>query len=248
MTSQDKLIKQGIKYTDKLFTEVINRINQRVRASDTLEDFLVQYYKAFPDKGNPLISLGYDKEMLDIILSETNNHKFSKPAQKELVRITINDRVGELITDVGEDVKNSVREIVREGYDNSVSDVEIAENISNRVGVIKNKRALAIARTEIARTATISDYVINRERGARGWYVECRNTACPVCKKAWHKSWIEEVDDTFTPSDTSAGGKGWMGDRVFSMDDTGMLPPLHPNCRCVVYFTFDEPNVNVSKK
>jgi hypothetical protein len=125
---------------------------------------------------------------------------------------------------------------VKDGYDNNLSQDEIAANISNRIGVIKNKRARAIARTEIARTATISDYVINKERGATGFYVECRNTACPVCKNAWHRGWSEESDGSFAPSDTSAGGKGWIGDRIFSMSDTKMLPPIHPNCSCVPYF------------
>jgi len=230
MPSQDKLIKQGIKYTDKLFDEITKRLEKGVKASDSLEAFLDKYHKAFPDKGNPLISLGYDKTMIDLILSETNNHRFSRPAQKELVRVTVEEKVGELIRDVGEDIKDSVRDIVRDGYNRNLSQDEIALNISNRVSAIKCKRARAIARTEIARTATVSDYVINRERGANGWYVECRNTACPVCKDRWHKSWTPENDDSFTPSDTSAGGKGWIGDRIFSMNDTGSLPPVHPNC------------------
>ena len=245
MPSQQKLIKAGIKYTDALFAEISKRLEKGVKASDSLEDFLDKYHKAFPDKGNPLISLGYDKRMLDLILSETNNHRFSRPAQKELVRVTVEEKVGELIVDVGEDIKDSVRDIVREGYDRNLSDDKIAENISSKVSSIKGKRARAIARTEIARTATISDYVINRERGATGWYVECRNTACPVCKDRWHKSWTPENDDSFEPSDTSAGGKGWIGDRIFSMEDTGRLPPVHPSCRCVVYYTSEEPNVSV---
>ena len=245
MTSQQKLIKQGIKYTDKLFDEISKRVEKGVRQADTLEEFLVTYHKAFPEKGNPLISLGYDKTMIDLILSETNNHRFSRPSQKELVRVTVEEKVGELIVDVGDDVTESVRSIVKDGYDNNLSQDEIAANISNRIGVIKNKRARAIARTEIARTATISDYVINKERGATGFYVECRNTACPVCKNAWHRGWSEESDGSFAPSDTSAGGKGWIGDRIFSMNDTSMLPPIHPNCRCVVYYTTEEPNVKL---
>ena len=40
MPSQQKLIKQGIKYTDKLFQEIINRLTQGVKYSDTLESFL----------------------------------------------------------------------------------------------------------------------------------------------------------------------------------------------------------------
>lgn len=240
MPSQQKLIKQGIKYTDSLFDEIRKRLEKGVRASDTLEDFLVKYNEAFPDKGNPVISLGYDAKMLDLILKETNNHKFSRPAQKELVRVTIENQVGDLIVDVGEDIRQSVRDIVQEGYNNNLSQDEIAENISNRVSVIKNKRARAIARTEIARTATISDYVINRERGATHFYVECRNTACPICKEAWHNNWSKANDETFKPNDSSAGGKGWIGDRVYSMNNTQMLPPIHVNCRCVPYFISED--------
>ena len=236
MVSQDKLIKQGIKYTDSLFDEITKRLQQGVRASDTLEAFLEKYNKAFPEKDNPLIALGYDKEMLKIILSETNNHKFTRPAQKELVRVVIENNVADMITDVGEDIRESVRDIVRDGYNNNLSQDEIAENISSKVSSIKGRRAKAIARTEIARAATVSDYVINRERGAQYFYVECRNTACPICKAAWHKGWTENNDDSYRPSDTSAGGKGWIGDKVYSIASTNMLPPLHPNCRCVAYF------------
>ena len=227
MPSQNKLIKQGLKYTDSLFDEIDKRLKQGVRASDTLEAFLDKYHKAFPDNPNPLIALSYDTEMLKLILSETNNHKFSR-------------RVGELIRDVGEDIRESVRDIVRDGYDNNLSQDEIALNISSKVSSIKGRRAKAIARTEIARTATISDYVINAERGATHFYVECRNTACPICKEAWHKHWSKSNDDSFTPSDSSAGGKGWIGDRVYSMSDTMMLPPIHPNCRCVPYFISED--------
>ena len=239
MPSQNKLIKQGLKYTDSLFDEINKRLEQGVRASDTLEAFLDKYYKAFPD-GNPLLALGYDAEMVKLILSETNNHKFSRPAQKELVRVTIENQVGELIRDVGEDIRESVRDIVRDGYNDNLSQDEIAVNLTDKVSSIKGRRAKAIARTEIARTATISDYVINAERGATHFYVECRNTACPVCKEAWHKHWSKSNDESFNPHETSAGGKGWIGDRVYSMSDTMMLPPVHPNCRCVAYFISED--------
>jgi len=234
LPSQEKLIKQGIKYTDSLFDEIISRLEKGVKSSDTLEAFL----EATKDytTNNPLVTSGYDKKMLELILQETNNHKFSRPAQKELARVTIENYVGEKIVDVGDDVKESVREIVKDGYNQNLSQDEIAANISNRVSVIKNKRARAIARTEVARTATVSDYIINKERGATHWYVECRNTACPICKQAWHNGWTEANDGSFTPSDTSAGGKGWIGDKVYPMTDTASLPPIHPNCRCVVYF------------
>ena len=237
MVSQNKLIKEGIRYTDALFEEISKRLEQGVRSSDTLEEFL-EKTKEYT-KANPLATSEYDKTMLNLILSETNNHKFSRPAQKELVRVTIEEKVGEKIHDVGEDIKDSVRDIVKHGYNNNLPQEKIAEDISNRVSSIKNRRARAIARTEIARAATVSDYIINKERGATGWYVECRNTACPICKKAWHKKWTPENDDSFNPSDKTAGGNGWVGDKIYSMEDTKSLPPVHPNCRCVVYYIAD---------
>lgn len=238
MVDQDKLIKKGIKYTDTLFDGISKRVESGVRTSDTLEAFLNKT-KGYTEN-NPLVTSGYDKEMLKIILEETNNHKFSRPSQKELVRVTIENQVGELIKDVGDDLKDTVRQIVKTGYNENWSQDKIAEEISDNILTLRNKRARTIARTEIARTATISDYIINKEMGATHFYVECRNTACPICKEAWHKHWKPENDDSFTPKETTAGGKGWVGDNKFSMTDTKMLPPIHPNCRCVPYFISDE--------
>jgi len=211
MPSQDKLIKQGILLTDTTFDEIIKRLQNGVKTSDTLEAFLSKHKEVIVD--NPLVAIGYKDKLTEIILQETNNHKFSRPAQKELTRLTIENRVGDLITNVGDDIKQDVRDIVSDGYNNNLSQNEIANNISDSISKIKNTRARVIARTEIARTATASDYVINRERGATHFKVDCRESCCPVCAERYN----------------------W-GKNEFSIDDVGMLPPLHPNCRCYAMF------------
>ncbi len=215
MPSQSKLIKQGIYLTDIVFDEIIQRVEKGVKASDTLEHFLSKYkeYTNGNGENNPLVINGYKEKMIDIIIKETNNHKFSRPSQKELVRVTIENRVGDLIVDVGDDIKNSVRDIIKEGYNNNLSQDEIAENLTHRVNVIKNTRARTIARTEIARTATASDYVINKERGATHFTVDCRDTCCGICARDYNWGKIE-----------------------YTIDQVEMLPPRHPNCRCVAYF------------
>lgn len=223
MVSQDKLIKTGIKYTDALFDEIIRRLEQGILTSDTLEEFLEKTREH--TSANPLVSSGYDSTMLNLILSETNNYKFSRPAQKQLARITIENYVGDLIRNVGEDIKNDVRDIVKEGYDNNLPQDEIAKNITEKVTSIKNTRARALARTEIARTATISDYIINYERGATGYTVDCRNTACDVCRREY-----------LTNPDIEVSTRGIDGDIMYDINDTSHLPPLHPNCRCVPIF------------
>lgn len=216
MVSETKLIKQGIKYSDALFKEIDNRLRKGIMQSDTLEEFL-EKTKEYTTN-NPLHTTGYNGTMLSIILAETNNHKFSRPAQKELTRVTIEQEVGKLITNVGEDIKTDVRDIVKDGYNKGLSQQEIADNISKRIETINNTRAKTIARTGIARVATISDYIIAKERGATNYVVECRSTRCDICKADYcNKSPIG-------------------GDVEFDIDDVDMLPPRHPNCRCHAAF------------
>lgn len=215
MVSQDKLIKQGIYLTDNVFDIIIKRLKKGVKSSDTLEAFINQTRDY--TMNNPLVVNEYKDKLISIIVKETNNHRFSRPAQKELVRLTIENRVGDRIVDVGEDIKQSVRDIVKEGYNNNLSQDEIAEEISHRVTSIKNTRARTIARTEIARTATASDYVINKERGATHFTVDCRDTCCGICARDYNWGKIE-----------------------YTIDQVEMLPPRHPNCRCVANFFIKE--------
>jgi len=162
---------------------------------------------------NPMVTTGATETLTRLILHETNNHKFSRPAQRELTRVTIENYVGNLISNVGETIKDNVREIVKDGYNQALPQNEIAQNITKEIETINTTRARTIARTEIARTASVSDYIINKERGATHFRVDCRETCCDIC--------AEEYD--------------WKGVE-FSIDDVDMLPPLHPNCRCVPYF------------
>ena len=224
MVSDDKLIKTGIKYTDSLFKELAERLARGVRFSDSLEEFL-QLTQGYTS-ANPLTTTGFDETMIRLILSETNNHRFSRPSQKELVRLTLEQYIGDLIRNVGEDIKEDVRGIVKDGYNQGLNQEEIAENITRKVESIGKTRANAIARTEIARTATVSDYIINKERGATHFTVDCRNTACPICKEEYLKD-----------PERKANGRGMTGDVEFSINQTDKLPPLHPNCRCVVRYS-----------
>ena len=222
MVSKDKLIKTGIKYTDELFDEIIRRLEKGVLDNDTLEAFLEATREYTTN--NPLVSTGYTDTMLALILAETNNHKFSRPSQRELTRVTIENYVGTLIANVGEDIKQTVRDIVTEEYNNpeGSNPQRMAKRISDEVEGIKNKRARTIARTEIARTATISDYIIASERGATHYTVNCRSTRCPICKKMYCKN-----------SETG-------GDVEYEITDTSNLPPVHPNCRCSANFFIKE--------
>jgi len=215
MVSVDKLIKVGVKYSDSYFEDLKSIYSNAYRNNNDLEGFLneTKDYSI----GNPLDAGGFNETLTELIVSATNDVRFSRPAQKALMQTIIRNTTGELITDVGDDVKNGVRDIVNHGYRNGkLSHTRVASEIESTLDGINNKRARCIARTEIKRAQTTSNYVVALERGANAYKYKCGGNPCDVCK----------VDC----------GK------VYPITDLEHLPPRHPNCMCGVRF-FKDPSL-----
>ena len=224
MVSEEKLIQQGIRKTDAWFTKFKKQIEHDINLCNTYEEF-IERTKDYTTN-NILINSGYSDEMTALITKIINNHKFARASQRELLEQTINNNVAYLIQDVGEDIKETIRTVVKQGYDEGLHPKEIAKNISKEINTIQNTRARTIARTEVKRTDTISNYVRHKEQGAIGFTVQCRPDCCHLCEEEY--------------ADDSDNGKSYIGGDVqFSMDDTDMLPPLHPNCRCTAMFYYE---------
>ena len=257
MVSEDKPIKQGIKKTDRWFEQFKKRINRDISLSNDYTEFVerTQEYTT----NNILITSGYAEEMCNLTTKVLNNHKFARASQRELIEQTINNNVGMLIQNVGEDIKETVRTVVKDGYDKGLSPREIGKNISKEIDTINNTRARTIARTEIKRTDTVANYVRHSSNGAIGFVVQCRPDCCPLCAETYDENttaedqqktldYIQELKDynKGLPADEKIDdpllhGKGEAlgGDVQFSMDDTDMLPPLHPNCNCSARYIYD---------
>jgi hypothetical protein len=223
MVSEEKLIRQGIRRTDAWFQQFKRRIAHDLSLCDTYEEF-VERTKDYTTN-NILINSGYSAEMSTLVTQIINNHRFQRASQRELLEQTINNNVGLLIQNVGEDIKETVRSVVKQGYDEGLHPTVIAKNISKEIDTINNTRARTIARTEVKRTDTVANYIRHKEQGAKGFTVQCRPDCCELCQEAY-----EDVDTTDKPY---VGG-----DVDFTMDDTDMLPPLHPNCRCTAMFNY----------
>ena len=217
MVSDEKIIKQGIRYTDRLFEEIKKRLTKDISKYDNLEDYLVAHQDYMVS--NPLTTTGYDAVMVKLISQSIHNVKFSRQSQRQLTQITIEQSVGDLIANVGEDIKESVKEIVKNGFNEKKAPVDIGKDIETKIDTINKTRARTIARTEVKRANTISNYVVAKERGANAYYVDCHPDACPLCV------------ETYGEGDNAPGNdKGH--DNIYSITDTENLPPLHPNCRC----------------
>ena len=237
MVSQDKLIRQGIRYTDRLFEEIKKKVTHDLESSKDLEEFLNRT-KDYTLQ-NPLVVTGYQETMTKLITSTVNNTRFMRASQRELVRTVIQERVGHLITNVGEDLKQNVRNIVKEGYDQGLHSREIAKNISKEIDGINNTRARTIARTEVSRTQNISNYIVAKERGATGYTVVCRPDCCEYCAEIYADITGEDYDALQeSVEDGTNDGKLIGGNVDFSMDDVDELPPFHPNCRCSVKYKY----------
>ena len=76
-----------------------------------------------------------------------------------------------------EDIK-SPNDADGDGIDDEVVDKvknrhDIAKNIEAKIDGINSTRARAIARTEVKRANTVSNYIVAKERGATSYYVDC---------------------------------------------------------------------------
>ena len=212
MVSADKLIKVGVNYTDSYFERLKKIYTDAYRNNDSLEQFLdeTKDYSI----GNPLTVGGYEATMTNLIAHSMNDIRFNRASQKALMESIIQNTTGELIVNVGEDIKQSVRDIVSKGYhDATLSHTNVAKEIESTIDGINHKRARTIARTEIKRAQTTSNYVIAKERGANAYRYKCGATPCDLCE--------EDCGETFP------------------IDDMEHLPPRHPNCMCSVTFIKD---------
>ena len=182
MVSTDKLIKVGVKYTDNYFEQLKKLYIRAYGNSNGFEEFLNE--TSDYSVGNPLEADGFKDQLTNIIASSINDVRFSRPAQKALMNTIIKQTTGELIVDVGEDVKQSVKDIVRKGYNTrTLSRRNVADEITSTLEGINKKRARTIARTEIKRAQTTSNYVVAIERGANAYRYGCGAKPCDICTR-----------------------------------------------------------------
>lgn len=213
----EKLIRNGIKYNDQLFDTILKRIEPHVYDSETYEEFLE---KTAPfTVQNPLLTLGADEHAINSALLSIAGNKYSYEANRKLTEQAIQDTTAQLVTNVGEDVKQTIRDTMQKGFKENKLRQDIMKDLTQNVEAINNTRAKVIYRTEIKRAQTVSNYISAKERGANSFYCNC-NDPCPICD--------EQYD---------GGGRDSI---IYSMDEINMLPPVHPNCRCVAVFIKDD--------
>lgn len=219
---QDKLLKQYEQWNAQQFKKIYLLWEQKFNRSSTLEEFLAYLAE------NDIIDVEeYSLKINDIIDVDLNKLSFNRKAQADLTKATIHNNTFDLVKNVNDDFKEHLRTQAVEAFDKGVSPQEFGRMIQAPPlieGVDGAKRSVSaearnrmIARTEAKRALNVSNYLINKERGATHWYAIgfTDEHTCTRCKEVYG-----------TPGDY----------KYYSIDDTENLPPLHPNCRHTAVF------------
>lgn len=191
----NKLIKLGVKSSDKHFKDIADEYSRLYQRADDYAEF-EQYYAYSPIEA---LMTGYTEAMTNIIGQSINDIRFSRPAQQALFKTVIDERVATLVTNVNEDTKGIIRDIVKQGYKDGLNHRTVAEEITKQCDQINKTRGRTIARTEIKQAQTTSNYLIAKERGANAYEYKCGAAPCTLCEE-------------------DCGGK-------FPIDDLEHLPP-----------------------
>lgn len=221
----NKLVISAIKYTDALFKKIEKHCTDMYKKANSYEEFL----NLTPDYTirNPLIVEGFSDMTNEVLLKSISDISFSKPAQKALIREIIENNVAELVTNAGDDLKEHIKEVTLDAYDNNIAPQDYWKNLqapplvkgkngAKRTVSVK-QRCKMISRTETARTQNIANYIVGKERSATHWY---------ALGFTDEKTCAECIEKYGTPTDPV----------YYEIEDTTYLPPLHPNCRHAAVF------------
>ena len=135
---------------------------------------------------------------------------------REAFAETARSNTMDMVTNMGEDMKNQLRQTLSDNLANGGGMRDAAQSMADQVEGMSNSRASTIARTETTRAKNLGNCYKYQDKGYQSYTVDSTGDACDEC-----------VD--------------FYSNMVFSIDDIDSLPPFHPNCMCVAVFHTETP-------
>jgi SPP1 gp7 family putative phage head morphogenesis protein len=201
---------------NKLMLDIRRDVVRATENSNNLNQWLAKLKGI--NTGNMLVEGPYAKQMQTVLTGIVNGANYStlpRGASMEIVKGVISENTMHYVTRMSKDMQRDLRKIALEGYNNKLGPQGLAKELSKRVTTINEQRAKVIARTETRRASSLANYTNAKQNmGAQSFFVKCDPAACPRC--------VEVYD---------------FGNIVFDISDNSILPPFHPNCRCVAYYS-----------
>lgn len=131
---------------------------------------------------------------------------------KELVKELIRDRSLEYIRNVGNDSQSQMRNILEQSINNDKGMRYARDEMTKQIDGLSRNRAEVIGRTETVHARNQAELLKAEDAGNEYFIVDSAGNCCDECYEAYD------------------------GNTFHIPEDEAMLPPLHPNCRCVATF------------
>lgn len=196
-------------HAQKLIQRILRDTETLAARSESIEDWLARI-------GATITHTRYADEIERLAAAAARSAEttttIAPGVQTELVKSLIEEDVKGYIAKLTDELKVNLREKFLEAYDTSKPPLELARDLTREVEGLASHRARTIARTETMRASNLSEYVRGvYVKGFQAYTVTSAEDCCEDCAEAYEH-----------------------GGRVFRADDTDMMPPLHPNCRCTI--------------
>lgn len=124
---QTKKLNQQLKKIEQYFTKLDDKTKTAIYNSKDFKEFL-ENTKDFTT-GNILVTDGVANEVSNAVILANNLNQLK---QRELVKNTIEEACFNLVSDVGNQIKNDLREMAQKGYDLGLGRRELAKRITER--------------------------------------------------------------------------------------------------------------------
>lgn len=241
-----KLITNGVRLTDAFFNALEKRVSNDIKMSKDLEEFLVRTEDY--TTGNILINSSYAGSMNELVRRGLDTRGL-RARQRELFLTTVDYTTTSLIKDVGDEVRVTIKEIAKMGYQQGkYNPSELAPQIESQVRAeyganpeMVNKVQVQLwkkygdsidmqdaVKTELDRIAKVRARTIARTEIKRSQtiadYISSKDAGCTHFKVSCMDSACPICKEDYT-------------NKEFDINtDLDELPPKHPNCRCVALF------------
>lgn len=205
---------RNIQKMNTLIQQIRNDITGNAERARTIKEFLAKV--GVYTNVNPFWTTQYNESTMKII------QDIMQPMEKALSGLPLGGHrvlfqevaknyTMDLVTRMGDDMKDQLRTITSQGLAEGKSHIQIAKDMDDKVASMGRTRAEVIAQTETHRAKNLGNWYKYKEAGYKYFTVSYASNACPKCVAAYHNV-------------------------VFSIDDIHMLPPFHHRCRCAAKF------------
>lgn len=247
-----KLINQGIRITDVFFDDLKKRVSKDAKLSKDLADFLIRTEDY--TTGNIFAGSDYSNALTLLVMKGADTRAL-RLRQREIFLQTIQHTTTSLISDVGEEVKYTIRQmagmsyqtgkyhpdqlakelepLLRTEYEQTLEDkvkVRLFKKYGDTLTPTNMSQAMndELDRISKVRARTIARTEIKRSQCIAD-YVSSKDAGCTHFKVSCMDSACELCKEKYLESDGSS--------KEFDMnEDIDVLCPLHPNCRCLPIF------------